>query len=179
MFFIGCFIGLLAPAVVFLVQKGSQMAAQLLIFLKTQGFAIGIVMVAADDLGYASIFPHRCIQQGIRNRQGIEESFPVHPAIHLIPVSFVTIPHHAHGLPQEAAGGNPVGAVGNDDFRCHCAAAASHLVDIGDGLPEFPVQERLFRLVFIVEEDDKTGAVQSAHGASGTHDMADFAGCCL
>ena len=50
MLFIGCFIGLLAPAVVFLVQKGSQMAAQLLIFLKTQGFAIGIVMVAADDL---------------------------------------------------------------------------------------------------------------------------------
>ena len=99
MFFIGCFIGLLAPAVVFLVQKGGQMATQLLIFLKTQNFAIGVVVVAADDLGYASILPHRCIQQGIRKRQGIEEGFPVQPAIHLIPVSVIAASHHAHSLP--------------------------------------------------------------------------------
>ena len=52
-------------------------------------------------------------------------------------------------------------------------------MNIGDGLPKSPAQECYFRLVFIVEEDDKTGSVQSAHGASGTHDMADFAGCCL
>ena len=99
MLFIGCFIGLLAPAVVFLVQKGGQMAAQLFIPREPQGFAISLIVVAADDFRYTSILSQRCVQQGIGKRQGIEEGFPVQPAVHLIPVSVVTIPHHTHSLP--------------------------------------------------------------------------------
>lgn len=52
-------------------------------------------------------------------------------------------------------------------------------MDISDGLPKFPAQERHFRLVFIMEENDETGSIQAAHSASGTHDMTDFAGRCL
>ena len=49
MIFIGRFIGLLCPGIVFLVQEVREMAAQFFIFPEACGSAAGCIVVAADD----------------------------------------------------------------------------------------------------------------------------------
>ena len=52
-------------------------------------------------------------------------------------------------------------------------------MDTGHRFPKFSAQGSHFRLVLIMEENDETGAVQAAYGASGAHDAADFIGRCF